>query len=149
MTKRWTEEDPDSYAELWDFLVLKFGLGDWDESIPYYKYRMNEIAKLKRVMAKRGTTVQQLVLCARYCEQHRVPIKHMFKLFDYYQPARREQREQLVTALARAIEQAISQEREHPRDDSDYWIGRLVRAQGDARQEVLAEWRETRIGLRM
>ena len=147
---KWLTETPTSEAQAFDMLVEMFGLGDWDEGdgLPYFKFRMLEISKLKATMKKRGANLDDVVVAARYCYRRKVPIVAVWQLFDQLAAARRELREtkkaDALVELDKQLDFAVAYERRLADDMSVSWINRLLRAQGNYREEVFQEWRKAR-----
>jgi len=48
------------------------------------------------------------------------------------------------TDIAVAIAQAIEREQSQRREDWEFWVRRLTRAQGDGREDVYTEWEQQR-----
>lgn len=138
--------DPTTPAELYDYLQRAFGIGDWDEAtadgLPWWKFRGQQIAKLKAMLRKRRATVEQVVIAARYAREHRTPVREHYQLFALIPEAMREQRRQAKEAaqrvwhddLERAIDEAIEA-------GETGWADRLMRASGADAVTALNEWR--------
>lgn len=143
---RWGDRDPQTDAELYDMLRWLFGLGSYDDtgSEPYFKARGMEIGKIKRSRGARKVSIPEMVRAARYCHRHGIAVLYVTELYKHLSAAAREQRELAVPQLQKQIDEAIACERSLAGPDSSDWVSRLSRAQGQYREEVLAEWRQTR-----
>ena len=52
------EAQPKNDAQLFDMLHSLFGIGDFDEDgVPWFRFRMTEIAKLKAIRKRRSITL--------------------------------------------------------------------------------------------
>ena len=133
------------HAQLWDFLQERFGFGSWDESTadrPWWKFRANEIGKLKRMMARRRATVRDVVIAADYADTHDKPVTELWQLLDlinagarWHRAITREgERAQRDVDLRTAIDEAVDA------DEHD-WAGRLMRADPSEAQTVINQWR--------
>ena len=134
---------PTTDAELFDMLHGLLGIGDFDESVPWFKFRMTEIRKLTAMRKKRRITVKQMAMAGKYCYRHRVAVRESWELRAFIVPAAREAASTRVSELAQEIRSAVENERSRP-DPSTAWIGRLLRARGDYRREVLTQWAKER-----
>lgn len=135
---------------LWEAGRRKLGYGDWtpEHPDPYQKWSGLESHKLYLVMRKRHITADEFMLCVDYCHRHHKRIENAVWVFRFIPEAKVEQREleaQLqMTDLGQMVEAAMSHERALAATDSNEWIGKLTRARGPYRQEVLAQWRAAR-----
>lgn len=101
-----------THAQLYDLLAEYFGLGDWDEmtsKVPYYKARMTEIGKLKRMMNSRHVDVPTIVQAAEYCHANHVPVIGLWNIIDVIPEARRQARDASRVTLSDRL-QAAAQE---------------------------------------
>lgn len=139
-----------SKYELWLLGCKLLGYGDWtpDNPEPFQKWAGMESHKLYLVMRKRRITNEEFLLCVRYCQRHHKRIENAVWVFRFINEAKQEQRELLAqtptTELGLGIEEALRRERALSDDQSTTWIGRLTRAVGPYRDEVLSEWRAAR-----
>lgn len=132
-------------AELWDYLQERFGFGEWDEAtsdVPWWKFRANEIGKLKRMMRSRSAKPHQLVIAADYATAHAKPVTALWELFALIPEALAEHRRQdAIKRQARwadVVETAI----EEAMDAGEtQWAERLMRASAAETQTVINEWR--------
>jgi len=129
-------------GELFDLLCRDFGVGDWDEAtsdVPYWKWRVTEVAKVKRVRVARKVTIENLFLAAEYAKVTGRDVRDATWLYPYILDAIKWDKEraaaggELETQMATAVDEAMSA------GDME-WVGRLTRANGPARAEVLAAW---------
>lgn len=136
---------PPTDGELFDLLCKDFGVGDWDESTgePFWKWRANEVAKVKRVRQAREVTVEHLMMAAAYAKANGHDIRDATWLYRYIRPAIRaesataglEETRQLEAEISTAVSEAIS-----ARDTA--WVARLTNANGTInRTEALNAWR--------
>lgn len=142
MPNRFLEMEPKDDAALCDMLHGLFGIGDWmdGDSKPWYRARGIEIAKIKAMRRKRGLRIPELVLTARYCYRLQIPIRAPWELVKHIQDARKEQVATAVSDLSAQVQAAIEWEQTQSEQGTD-WVGRLLRAQGSYRRDVLEEWK--------
>lgn len=131
-------------ATVFDALHRLFGAGDFTGGEgEWHRWRMREISKIKAYRSKRNVDPFELVDAARYCRKRGIWIKAHWQLYEHLPAAGRErlsQAKQDETAdLEALIQDAIEQEAANP--DSP-WVDRLIRAAGQAREEVYREWLE-------
>lgn len=129
-------------SDLFDYLRINFGVGDWDEDhdLPWWKYRTQEVSKIKRVRTARKVALGDLATTVDYCKARRIDIRDSTWLYRHIIAALRweREREQIRPSdFERDYEDALAQAYEHGEHE---WIERLTRALGDGRQEVYAEW---------
>jgi hypothetical protein len=111
---------------------------------PAWKIRAAEHRKLTRALESRRYTEADLQLAYNYCRRRRHPIKRLIELVDLIPVAK-----DLAAApdtlidVAQDTADAVTWEAERGDELSTYWIGRLVRAEGPVRAEVVQEWRES------
>ncbi len=136
--------------ELWEYGRRQLGYGDWhpEHPEPYQKWSGMESHKLFLVMRKRGIKNEDFVLAVDYCQRHHKRIENAIWVFRFLGDAQQERREWLAenskTDLAKEIEAALACERALSDGMSATWIGKLTRARGPYREEVLTEWRAQR-----
>ena len=139
-----TEVAPATDTALFERLRRMFGVGDFDEDgdQPYYEYKRLEAGKLKRWRVARKLSLLDLWIAAQFCKATKVPITTPFDLTRYVTAGKRwAKAAELVTERENLDDQivaAVRRERTFARDGD--WVGRLLRAQGDGRKEVLATW---------
>lgn len=126
-------------AALYDRLHEWFGIGSWDEATskePFYRARMNEIGKLKRMLTSRKVKPEAVLEAAEYARRHDVPISEFWQLFDLIAKARREARTGVHDVRAQlnaaAAEAQVAGE--------TTWAHRLYNSDVHAGAQVLAEW---------
>ena len=136
--------------ELWEHGRRALGYGDWhpEHPEPYQKWSGMESHKLFLVMRKRGIKPADFVLAVEYCQRHHKRIENAIWVFRFLSEAQQERREALAqtatTDLAVEIEAALGCERSLSDGMSASWIGKLTRARGPYRREVLDEWKAQR-----
>ena len=140
------EVQPKSDAALFDMLHSLFGIGNFDEdgTVPWFRFRMTEIAKLKAIRKRRSITLADYAMTARYCQRHQVQVKESWQLCGFIADAKREARRIAVPELSQEIHDALALERALPGPDSVTWIERLLLTRGPFRREVLDEWKQSR-----
>lgn len=128
-------------AALYDELQRRFGIGSWDEGtsrIPYFKARMTEIGKLKRMLTSRRTKPEDVMLAAEYASAQRIPIRETWELFALIPDAKRARRQQAApTDTAVALQAAVAEATEAGATD---WAYRLYNADPRSGQALLKEW---------
>jgi hypothetical protein len=146
IVNRELEAHPKTDAELFDMLHSLFGIGNFDDSgaVPWWQFRIREIAKLKAIRKRRSITLADFAMSARYCHRHREQVKESWQLCGFIADAQREARRIAVPALSREIHAALETERTLPGPDSAAWVERLLLTRGPFRREVLAEWKQSR-----
>jgi hypothetical protein len=96
---------------------------------------------LAKIMKARGITNAEFVLAVDYCAKNHKLIQRPAGVFAYLDRAKKAKRaEHLPTDVEQQITDAVVEERNAMRPEMNEWIGRLLRARGDYRWEVLAEW---------
>jgi len=137
--------EPTTDAQLFDMLHGLLGIGDFDDSgdVFWFKFRMTEIQKLKAMRRKRKLSLKQMAMAGRYCYRHRITVRHSWEVCTFILPAAKEAAGNRVSEVGQQIRDAVENERSRPEPDAE-WIARLLRARGDYRREVLAEWMEAR-----
>lgn len=123
-------------------------LGWFPDGDNLLKARRIEASKLKRAMATDPARLTlfnlqlALELCASRREEIRSPYMLIYRVDDALKLANAE-----TTAVGehyQLIDEAIAVEMGRTDQERDYWIGRLTRAAGPARIEVLQEWKDAR-----
>lgn len=137
---------PTSDAALFDMLHSLFGIGDFDESadVPWWKFRINEIAKIKAIRRKRNISLADMAMTARYCARHGELVGQSWRLCGFIAEAKREARRIAVPELSAEVTKAIATERALPGPGSVQWVERLLLARGPHRRDVLDEWKRSR-----
>jgi hypothetical protein len=136
---------PPTDGDLFDLLHRLFGIGDYsdDDKLPWWRFRILEIGKLKAMRRKRRLTVADLMVTAYFCDAHNFHIAAPWQLVNYLPAAKHNQQEWRDHQLERDVAEAIAYERALP--EPDYvWADRLLLARGKHREELLAEWRQHR-----
>jgi hypothetical protein len=136
---------PTTDTKLYAELEKMFGIGSYDGVGEHFKYVIGEVGKMKRWRTGRNLSIEDLWIAAQFCKAQRLVITEPFQLTKHITAAKRwnaalAQRE-TRSSLGQRMENAVTRELAIDRgDESGEWIGRLLRAQGDAREEVLAAW---------
>ena len=122
--------------------VIESRLGWAPANSDPHKARGLEVMKLKCAAVKNpAVTPENLRLAVEYCVRKRVHIGEPLELIRWIRQALElAVAPETVTDLDSRVRAAIELESARGGADSEYWVGRLVRAQGDARADVLAEW---------
>jgi hypothetical protein len=98
-------------AKLYDTLQAYFGIGSYDEHCerePWYKARMNEVGKLKRLLKARHVTVETMAQAAEYAHARHIPITETWQLIDLIPDARRAAREAAQRPLSARLQEAAA-----------------------------------------
>lgn len=136
--KEWTK------TSLWEYGRRKLGYGNWEEERDgyYQKWSGLEAHKLSLVMKKRNITPEEFILCVDWCQRNHKRIENAVWVFRFINDAKQDWKNaQTAEGLALTVEGAVAYERTLAAPDSANWIARLVRARGQYREDVLAEWR--------
>lgn len=148
---RW-DSDPNKWGkvQLWEYGRRKLGYGDYlydpDHPVSYQKWSGIEAHKLHVTMKKRHITNREFCLAVDYCHARRMRIENPVWVFQSLTLAKAWDREQETTDVASNVANAVAYEQALQGPDSHIWIGRLTRAQGPFRMEVLEEWAQARKG---
>lgn len=136
--------------ELTSAAALRF-LKDLENTLGWLpRNRKMSAAKLLREMEadRRLYTWDNLTLAMEYLRRQRRTVKSPTAILLYVKPALELANAPVAsTDLQTQIEQALTYEHEHHGTDWERWVGRLVRARGEARAEVWAEWQQARNGV--
>lgn len=128
----------ETHAALHDLLATYFGIGDYDEvagkEVPYYKSRMNEIGKLKRLMNSRHVDIASMVAAAEYAHTHHIPVPGAWKVVDLIPEARKAARESSRVSLSDRLRMASQEALAH---GEPTWAMRLA---GASSEEALKAW---------
>jgi hypothetical protein len=146
VVNRQLEAQPKSDGALFDMLHSLFGIGNFDEagSVPWFRFRITEIAKLKAIRRRRSITLADYAMTARYCQRHHEQVKETWQVCGFIADAKREARRIAVPELSQEIHAALETERALPGPDSAAWVERLLLTRGLFRREVLDEWKQSR-----
>lgn len=128
-----------------------FGCGTTEAAngIPVYKTRAMEAGKLNAAMKRdpKKVTLVNLELAANYCFEKRIPIKTPYGLvYKIEEALKLIESPELTSDLGESVQRALAWEADTQDSESTLWIQRLTRAHGDARQQVLDDWREASRG---
>lgn len=102
-------------------------------------------ARLNRMMAKNDLTPDDVRLVIDYAVRHNKLVRTVEGL-PYLLPDAQAEKRKDDQARPAQIEQDLADAVMHERSlyGDTSWVGRLIRAQGNARSKVLAEWRQER-----
>lgn len=105
-----------THAGLYDLLHTYFGIGSHDEviaerreTVPWYKHRMTEIGKLKRLMNSRHVDISTMIQAAEYAHDRRLPITAAWQVIEVIPDARRAAREAAQRPLSERITEAVNE----------------------------------------
>lgn len=104
-------------------------------------------AKLEKAAQEQPglVTERNLLLAVELCRRERTPIQSpMFLCHRIKDALRLAASPEAERPLGTQVDEALTREGMRADDESSYWRGRLMRASGNARAEVLQEWREAR-----
>lgn len=138
-------EIPQNHSALYDLMQQRFGIGDYDEAdstLPYWKARGIEIARLKAQMRRRRLTIEDLTKAVWYAEREKQPITAVWQLCGLVGLAKRAWREHLAipqTDQRDALNRAASLAWE--RGDHG-WAYRLNACDLPSAAVVLEQWYE-------
>lgn len=109
---------------------------------PLWKARSIEAMKLKKAMASKRCSFDDLLLALEYCVRRRepaTPTALCWRVDDAKQVAAPK-----VVDIDEQAQDAIAWEMNHDTPDAEKWITRLVRTRGDARVVTLSQWADHR-----
>jgi hypothetical protein len=94
VVNRALEVQPKTDGALFDMLHSLFGVGDFDETgaMPWFRFRIVEIAKLRAIRKRRSITLADYAMTARYCHQHHEQVKESWQVCGFIADAKREAR---------------------------------------------------------
>lgn len=144
---RW-DTDPSKWGkvQLWEYGRRRLGYGNWDPDSgeSYVKWCGLEAHKLFLVMKKRRIKASDFILCVDYCHTRHVKIENAVWVFQSLALAKDWDKDRHVTDIQQLVDEALAYEQTLAASDSPMWIGRLTRARGPFRQEVVDEWQASR-----
>lgn len=121
-----------THAGLYDLLHDYFGIGGHDDVLaernggePWYRHRMTEIGKLKRLMTSRHVDIPTMQAAAEYAHARRLPITAAWQVVEAIPDARRAARDAEQRPLSQRIETAVA---EALAAGEDEWALRLTTA---------------------
>jgi len=137
-----------SYTKLFEHLQEYLGVGDFSgEPSEYRAWMMKQVGQMKRVMIRRRVSNEEMLMCARYCKAHRIQPESTAGLLYHIVPAKKwdmgRRKHDLDEHIAEAVD--MEQERALSDEEASRWVDVLLRATGDKKEEVLAEWRRVRL----
>lgn len=118
---------------------------DLENGIPIYKQRRIEVGKIKRKMKENPKlfTLENLELALEYSWRKRLAIKSPMGLFWRIEAALEDAVEKdNRTDVQMSVDDAVAWELGHQDDETETWVGRLLRAQGHGAQEALEIWKK-------
>lgn len=132
-------------AELYDHLQRTFGIGDWDEAtatMPWWRFRANEIAKLKAMLKRRGATVEQVYAAAEYAQEEGRAVRATYQLFALIPEAMTARRNKARAADAARAAAEIEEAMAEAMDEGNHeWVDRFLRVSPSEAAAVITEWR--------
>jgi hypothetical protein len=146
IVNRALEAQPETDAQLFDMLHSLFGIGNFDDSgvEQWWQFRIREIAKLKAIRKRRGISLADLAVTARYCHRHHEQVRESWQVCGFITDAKREARRLAVPALSQEVRDALELERALPGPDSAAWVERLLMTRGPFRRDVVDLWKQSR-----
>lgn len=113
------------------------------ERKPLWKHRIIMAGRVKKVIEKDPNlyTWHNLELAIEFCRRKRIEIKSPMGVLYKVKQAVDASADTKVTDLEAERNAAIEWELAHQRPGHEEWVGRLVRADGSARRDVLELWR--------
>lgn len=139
-----TDVDGWDWKDLVEHLQRNYGIGYDDGSLPYYRWRAREAIIVGNMCKARRVDIATVVVCAEYCKAHSKNAETVAGLLSHLREAALWEKARTSTHLERDILDAIERERLLTGEESEGWIGRLLRAQPGKQREVLAEWQNAR-----
>lgn len=134
-----------THAGLYDLLHIYFGIGDYDDLVserlgsePWYRCRMTEIGKLKRLMKSRHVDIADMVQAAEYAHSRHLCITASWQVCELVGEARRAAREAERLPLSQRLQDAASQALAV---GEDAWAARLA---GASSVDALNAWEASR-----
>jgi len=127
-------------AALYDYLREQFGIGEYDATgtVPYWRARNTEIAKLRSTMRRRRVSIEEMLIAVWYADRTRRPITAVWQLCELVMEAKREYRKAHADTSTRdALNNAARQA--YAAGDFE-WADRLFAADLSTADEVLAQW---------
>jgi hypothetical protein len=135
---------PNTEGKLFDRLQEMFGIGTWDESmaetLPYWKFRAQEIAKIKATRRKNDQSIADLYVAALWCKATSRDVRAASWLTRHVKDAWAWWDARSVAAGLEPTDtyaEAIRQEMSNP---DQQWLSRLLRAAPASREDVYAHW---------
>lgn len=118
------------------------------DKTPLWKHRMIMAGRVKKKIAEdpRLYTWHNLELTVEYCRRKKIAIQSPLGVFWKVKAAVDTANVTDTGQLEAQINEAIEWELEHQQPEHSEWVGRLVRADGSARADVLALWQRERRG---
>lgn len=109
-----------------------------------YKLRSIEASRLKRKMDTNPAlyTWENMLLALDWCRRNKYATTPTGVCWKVEQAVKQAADEKPLTETGAGIQAAISVEQGRRDSLSEYWITRLSRSSGQARDDVLLEWRE-------
>lgn len=132
------------WKDLVEYLQRNYGIGYDDGSMPYYRWRAREAIIVGNMCKSRRVDIATVVVCAEFCRAHNKSAETVGGLLSHLREAAVWDRARASTHLERDIHEAVSRERQLSDDESEDWVGRLLRAAPEKQREVLAEWQNAR-----
>ncbi len=140
---------PENATQLLRLIENQLGWDPYDDpDVAPYKRRSTEAAKINRKVKRKPDlyTWRNLATTVAYCHNKDIRLDTPMGLFFHVDAAMEDTKvvDVVVDGTDEAIAAAVALERVSDAPDSQEWERRLLRATGNARSEVLAEWRAAR-----
>lgn len=127
-----------------EFVVLCENTLGWvpDTTQPLWKARVVMAGRVNRAIKKDPArfTWHNLELAVALLRRERQPIKSPLYVFYHVDDAVAAALSQEARPLGERIDEAIAACQAEPSEQAQYWVGRLTRASGPARQDVYDQW---------
>ncbi len=131
---------PHTDGALFDYLHQWWGIGDYDEDThgPWWKWRRNQVARVKASRTKREASLAELYIAALYCRATNQRVEGVTWLYRHIAAGWRWWEGQPVhDPTLTAYADAVRIESANP---DPTWLHRLMRADPAHRQALLDQW---------
>lgn len=133
-----------NWKDLVEHLQQNYGIGMDDGTLPYYKWRAREAAKVRNLCKSRRVDVTTVVRCAEYCRATNQNVESVGGLLSRLHEAAIWDKARNSSLLEEDISAAVAREQSLGDEDSERWINQLLRARPSKQEEVLDAWRMQR-----
>lgn len=116
------------------------------DRMPLWKARAVEAGKLNAAIRKNPKllTWVNLELAVEYLRRKRQPVKSPVGVTYFVEKALDKAHQEASRPLGELVDEALRAEYSRNDDLTNLWVTRLIRAEGNARAEVYAEWQQER-----
>lgn len=120
--------------------------GEVTEAKPLWKHRTIMAGRVNKAVAKDPNlyTWENLELAIEYCRRKKIEVKSPIGVLYKVKAALDLANTTAVGDVSQQVQAAIDWELSNQRDGYHDWVGRLVRADGSARRDVVERWRRER-----